>query len=135
MVAGEQHGGAAVEDVRERGANDAPPADALDRLAQARRQAVQDVLNDDALERLQQCNQRQPMNQSINQSHTHSLLYFAIRLESRKSANKRIHLSIYDIYTRLTAPFPGLPGWAGTRKVKPIWILPKQESVSGSGIS
>ena len=31
--------------------------------------------------------------------------------------------------------FPGLPGWAGTRKVKPIWILLKQETVSGSGIS
>jgi len=30
---------------------------------------------------------------------------------------------------------PGLPGWAGTRKVKPIWILMKQETVSGSGIS
>jgi len=38
-------------------------------------------------------------------------------------------------HTRLTAPFPGLPGWAGTRKIKPIWILPKQETVSGSGIS
>ena len=30
---------------------------------------------------------------------------------------------------------PGLPGWAGTRKVRPIWILLKQETVSGSGIS
>ena len=30
---------------------------------------------------------------------------------------------------------PGLPWWAGTRKVKPIWILLKQETVSGSGIS
>ena len=30
---------------------------------------------------------------------------------------------------------PGLPGWAGTRKIKPIWILLKQESVSGRGIS
>jgi len=38
-------------------------------------------------------------------------------------------------HTRLTVPFPGLPGWAGTRKVKPIWILLKQETVSGSGIS
>ena len=38
-------------------------------------------------------------------------------------------------YTRLTALFPGLPGWAGTRKAKPIWILLKQETVSGSGIS
>ena len=31
--------------------------------------------------------------------------------------------------------FPGLPRWAGTRKVKPIWILLKQETVSGSAIS
>ena len=31
--------------------------------------------------------------------------------------------------------FPGLPRLAGTRKVKPIWILLKQETVSGSGIS
>jgi len=38
-------------------------------------------------------------------------------------------------HTRLTALFPGLPGWAGTRTVKPIWILLKQETVSGSGIS
>ena len=38
-------------------------------------------------------------------------------------------------HTRLMALFPGLPGWAGTRKVKPIWILVKQETVSGSGIS
>jgi len=32
-------------------------------------------------------------------------------------------------------PFLGLPRWAGTRKVKPIWILLKQETVSGSGFS
>ena len=38
-------------------------------------------------------------------------------------------------HSRLTALFPGLPGWAGTRKVKPIWILVKQETVSGNGIS
>ena len=38
-------------------------------------------------------------------------------------------------HTRLTALFPGLPRWAGTRKVKPIWILLKQETVSGSSIS
>ena len=35
----------------------------------------------------------------------------------------------------LMAIFPGLPRWAGTRKVKPIRILLKQETVSGSGIS
>ena len=38
-------------------------------------------------------------------------------------------------HTRLTVLFPGLPGWAGTRKVKPIRILLKQETVSSSGIS
>jgi len=38
-------------------------------------------------------------------------------------------------HTRLTALCPGLPGWASTRKVKPIWILLKQETVHGSGIS
>ena len=32
-------------------------------------------------------------------------------------------------HTCLTALFPGLPRWAGTRKVKPIWILLKQETV------
>ena len=38
-------------------------------------------------------------------------------------------------HTRLTALSPGLPRWASTRKVKPNWILLKQETVSGSGIS
>ena len=38
-------------------------------------------------------------------------------------------------HIRLTALCPGLPGWAGTRKVKAIWILLKQATVSGSGIS
>jgi len=38
-------------------------------------------------------------------------------------------------HTHLTAHCPGLPRWAGTRKVKPIWILLKQETVNGSGIS
>ena len=35
----------------------------------------------------------------------------------------------------LTALCPGLPRWAGTRKVKPIWILLEQETVSGNDIS
>ena len=38
-------------------------------------------------------------------------------------------------HTRLTALFQGLPWWAGTRKVKQIWILLKQETMSDSGIS
>ena len=43
--------------------------------------------------------------------------------------------SLCHTYTRLMALCPGRPGWAGTRKVKPIWILLKQATVSGSGIS
>jgi len=38
-------------------------------------------------------------------------------------------------YVGLTALCPRLPRWAGTRKVKSIWILLEQETVSGSGIS
>jgi len=51
-----------------------------------------------------------------------------------------ISTSVSNCYTHththpLTALCPGLPGWAGTRKAKPIWILLKQDTVSGSGIS
>ena len=38
-------------------------------------------------------------------------------------------------HTHLMAICPGLPGYAATRKVKRIWILLKQETVSGSGVS
>jgi len=38
-------------------------------------------------------------------------------------------------HNRLTALCLGLPRLAGTRKVKPIWILLEQETVNGSGIS
>jgi len=37
--------------------------------------------------------------------------------------------------TYLMALCSGLPWWDGTRKVKPIWILLKQETVGGSSIS
>ena len=43
--------------------------------------------------------------------------------------------AIYIHTHPFNGPFPGLPRSAGTRKVKPIWILLKQETVSGSGIS
>ena len=46
-------------------------------------------------------------------------------------ATKRIQ----NTHTHLTALCPGLPGWAGTRKVKPVWILLKQETLCGRGIS
>ena len=39
-----------------------------------------------------------------------------------------------EAHTHLTALFPG-PRWASTRKVKSIWILLKQDTVSGSGTS
>jgi len=39
------------------------------------------------------------------------------------------------LHTRLTALCPGPSRWAGTRKIKTIRILLKQETVSGSGIS
>jgi len=49
---------------------------------------------------------------------------------------KNIHLDTLHTHTHpFNGPFPGLLRWAGTRKVKPIWILLKQETVSGSGIS
>jgi len=50
-------------------------------------------------------------------------------VQQRARTHTHTHTPIY-----LTALCPGLPGWAGTRKVKPIWILLKQETVSGSGI-
>ena len=57
---------------------------------------------------------------AANSTHTH--------------AHARTHARTHT-HTRLTALFPGLPRWAGTRKVIPIWILLKQETVSGSGTS
>ena len=37
-------------------------------------------------------------------------------------------MQIVHTHIRLTALCPGLPGCAGTRKIKPIWILLKQET-------
>ena len=53
------------------------------------------------------------------------------------AANSNYHDDSVDgvTHTRLTALFPGLPGSAGTKKVKPTWILLKHETVIGSGIS
>jgi len=46
-----------------------------------------------------------------------------------------LYFDITHTHICLTALCPGLPRWAGTRKAKPIWILLKQETVSGSGIN
>jgi len=68
-----------------------------------------------------------------------------LKLFIQRSQNQKIYgifqkllwqLSITHTHThtRLTALCPGLPRSAGTRKVKPICILLKQQTVSGSGI-
>jgi len=61
---------------------------------------------------------------SNNHSHTHP---FNGPLSGTTQVSQYTH-------PRLTALCTGLPRWAGTRKVKPIWILLKQETVSGTGI-
>ena len=52
----------------------------------------------------------------------------------RTHTHARTHTHTHT-HSLLTALILGLPRWAGTRKVKPIRILLKQETVSGSGIS
>jgi len=62
-------------------------------------------------------------------------MQFSFKLHSKTKVN--LNLAVLD-FARVRAfngSFPGLPRWAGTRKVKPIWILLKQETVSGSGIN
>ena len=57
-------------------------------------------------------------------------------LENAKQFTLRVYTQLCYIHTHLfNGPFPRLPRWAGTRKVKPIGILLKQETVSGSVIS
>ena len=48
-----------------------------------------------------------------------------------------LYINAYVTHThpRLMALCLKLPRWAGTRKVKPIWILLKQETVNGNWIS
>jgi len=45
----------------------------------------------------------------------------------------RTAISHTRTHTHLTALWPGLPGWAGTRKAKQIWIFLKQETVAPAG--
>ena len=68
---------------------------------------------------------------AIRTTHTvHILLTVLAHTHTHTHARTHAHT-----HTHLTALCPGLPGSAGTRKVKPIWILLKQETVSGSGTS
>ena len=66
-----------------------------------------------------------------------SALKLCLKLKLVFRNSYRLSKSVQNLSWRWThtALCPGLPGWAGTRKVKPIWILLKQETVSGSGIS
>jgi len=66
---------------------------------------------------------------------THYNLHNMYGMTEAIASNKSVYSSLISTHTHLTALFLGLPGWAGKRKVKPIWILLKQETVSGSGIS
>ena len=68
-----------------------------------------------------------------NTASTYTINDRQISHSNLKYLQKRIWVS--NTYTSLTALFPGLSGSAGTRKVKPVRILLKQEIVSGSGIS
>jgi len=45
------------------------------------------------------------------------------------------HTAKTDRHTRLTASYPGTSEWAGTRKIKPFWILMMQQMMGDSGIS
>ena len=65
---------------------------------------------------------------TLRESDTRSVRVSSVFLSQSYEARKHTH-------TRLTALCPVLPGWAGTSKVKPIWILLRQETVNGSGIS
>ena len=70
----------------------------------------------------------------VNGSRQSWFLLISSQLTVRKHS-QGLFTCATDTHTRLMALFPAIPGWAGTRKVKPIWILLKQETLSGSGIS
>jgi len=59
---------------------------------------------------------------------------FAVHMMARKFT--RTHARTHTHTHPFNGPFfPGLPMSAHTRKIQPIWILLKQETLSGSGIS
>jgi len=63
------------------------------------------------------------------------LMPIGLKLETNQNSHNSDNTNTHThTHTRLTALCLGLPRWAGTRKVKPIWILLEQETVSGSGI-
>jgi len=85
------------------------------------------------------------VNQNMNwiQANAYCQHHYRAKLVIINSQADQLRLQAYletldghtHAHTRSTALCPGLPGLAGTRKVKPIWISLKQETVSGSDIS
>ena len=63
------------------------------------------------------------------------IVSFFLQITETKLSTNMHGFYVLHTHTRLMTICPGLHGWAGTRKVKPIWILLKQETVSGTGIS
>jgi len=66
--------------------------------------------------------------------HAHARTHTPARVRAHARGCARTHTHAHAHAHTFNGPFPGLPRSAGTRKVKPIWILLKQETVSGSDI-
>jgi len=78
------------------------------------------------------CQHRVP---SIDQYLSHRPAAGSTMLRADSLLNDNHYHHYWGTHTHtFNGPFPGLPRWASTRKVKPIWILLKQETMSGSGI-
>jgi len=75
--------------------------------------------------------QRAPKAQSVQRA---SLL---VKNKNSKNVVPKSHTHIHThTHTHpFNGPLSGTTRWAGTRKVKPIWILLEQETVSSNGIS
>jgi len=74
-------------------------------------------------------------NYKYSSSSKHTIIAVKFGLHFRSACLIYLSLSNTHTYTHLMVLCLGLPVSAGTRKVKPIWILLKQQTVSGSGIS
>jgi len=62
-------------------------------------------------------------------------VFFPLGEKQRSFMEKTSWHTHTHTHNRLTTLCLGLPRWAGTIKLKPVWILLKQQTVSGSGIS
>jgi len=64
-----------------------------------------------------------------------SWMYFLLVVVNICFTVNTLLMQLHCTTAHVNSPFLGLLWWASTRKVKPIWILLKQETMSGSGIS